>query len=90
MAQASVLYLKSYTLGVITVKGGLETWREVVQDHHYHELEWTPTKSNAEKRSWSILPYCRVLPGNATNNLWVLDSQGGIRINYNTRNITRK
>jgi hypothetical protein len=38
--------------------------------------------------------YCHVLPGNMTNNLWVLDlipqftgySPGGITVNYNTFN----
>jgi hypothetical protein len=46
MAQASVF--------LFTGKGGLETWREVVDDHHYHEAEWTPTKKNGERKSSNI------------------------------------
>jgi hypothetical protein len=41
------------------------------------------------------LLYCDVLPGNASNNLWILDfmlclldkSSGGITVNYYTLNI---
>jgi hypothetical protein len=53
MAWASV-YLQSYSLGSFTGKGGMETSREVVDDNHYHEAGWTPTKKNVERESWNI------------------------------------
>jgi hypothetical protein len=54
MAQASVFYLQSYSLGIFTEKGGLKTWREIVNGHHCHEAEWTPAKKNVERKSWNI------------------------------------
>jgi hypothetical protein len=45
---------QSYSLGIFTGKGGPETWREEVDDHHYREPEWTPTKKNIERKSWNI------------------------------------